>query len=502
MLGSVAYALKPKGQQRKLQPKTMISRVVGYAAVGHAYRVYNPVSRKDMARRDVFAEETSVRAPGNTSSPPAGMVPDSGTDMTAETQDQSNTTTGTPDSPPSQPDSPPPTPSQSEPVDQVPKPSSDPTSGGPNSLTFGGGRYPERSRRPKRFFDDEPGAASQAVMMAFTSEARRTVPHKVKEAMARPNAHLRREAMHDELRSLAQNNAWEMTDLPPGAKLTGGRWVFDLKRDAAGNVVRYKARFVVPGFSQKPGVDYDEVLAPTPAKATVRAVLALAAARGMEIHYLDIKTAYLNAMLDKDVYVEHPEGYEVGGNKMVGHILLAVYGCKQASRLWGSHFATTLVNAGAVRAAADPCLFVWTHMVHGVIFILVQVDDVLLSAKDRAGIKAVKDILTSAYTIRDLGEVGDFLGMRVTRDRTAGTLTLTNPGYAHALVGAHGLGSANLATTPMAHGTVLTRTGADLLAEGGPAFAELVGGLLHLATITLPDIAFSAGVLSRFMHAP
>jgi len=100
-----------------------------------------------------------------------------------------------------------------------------------------------------------------------------------------------------------------MTDLPPGAKLTGSRWVFDLKRDAAGNVVRYKARFVARGFTQKPGVDYDEVWAPTPAKATVRAVLALAAARGMEIHCLDIKTAYLNAMLDKDVYVAQPEGY-------------------------------------------------------------------------------------------------------------------------------------------------------------------------------------------------
>ena len=307
--GSVAYALKPKGQQRKLQPKTMAGRVVGYAAGGHAYRVYNPASRKVVVRRNIVADETSVRAPGKTSAPPAGMAPDSGADMTAETDDQSNTTTGTPDSAPSQPDSPPPTPSPSEPVDQVPKTSADPTRGGPNSSTFGRGRYPERLRRPKRFFDDEPGAASQAVMTAFTSEALRTVPATVTEAITRPDAHLWREAMQDELRSLAENNAWEMTDLPPGAKLTGSRWVSDLKLDAAGNVVRYKARFVARGFTQKPGVDYDEVWAPTPAKATVRAVLALAAARGMEIHCLDIKTAYLNAMLDKDVYVAQPEGY-------------------------------------------------------------------------------------------------------------------------------------------------------------------------------------------------
>lgn len=204
--GSVAYALKPRGQQRKLQPKTMVGHVVGYAAEGHAYRVYNPTSWKVVVRRDVVADET-LRVRGNTSSPPAVLAPDSGTDLTAETDDQSCTTTGTPDSAPSQPTSPSPTPSHPESVDQVPETSSDQTRGEPNSSTLGGGRYPERSRQPKRFLDDEPGAASQVVMTAFTSEALRTVPAMVKEAMARTDAHLWREAMLDELRSLAENNA-------------------------------------------------------------------------------------------------------------------------------------------------------------------------------------------------------------------------------------------------------------------------------------------------------
>lgn len=177
--------------------------------------------------------------------------------------------------------------------------------------------------------------------------------------------------------------------------------------------------------------------------ATVRAIRAPKAARDMEIHCLDIKTAYLNAMIDKDMYVEQPEEFVVGGQELVCLILCALCGCKQAGRLWGSHFAATVVNAGALRAAADPCLFIWHHTVHGENFILVHVDDVLLSARDRAGVKAVKDIITSAYTIRNLGEVRDFLGMRITRDRAARTLTLTSPGYARALVGAHGLGSAN-----------------------------------------------------------
>jgi len=280
---------------------------------------------------------------------------------------------------------------------------------------FGDGRYPERVRRPKRFFDDEPGQASQAVATAFTCEDLRFPRVTVEEAMSRPDAHLWREAMRDELESLLKNNAWEVTDLPQGSKLTGSRWVLDLKRDAAGHVARYKARFVVRGLTQKPGVDYDEVWAPTPAKAPVRAVLALAAAQDMAIHYLDIKTAYLNALLDKDVYVAQPTGFAVGAKGKVCHILRAVYGCKQSSFLWGKHFAATLAATGAVRSAADPCLFVWHHPTHGAICILVHGDDVLLTASALAGIQAIKKVITTAYAIRDLGEIGDFLGMRVIR---------------------------------------------------------------------------------------
>lgn len=233
----------------------------------------------------------------------------------------------------------------------------------------------------------------------------------------------------------------------------------------------------------------------------MRAVLEIAAARNVEVHCLDIKTAFLNAPMDKDVYVQQPEGFEVGGKHLVCHILQAVYGCKQASRLWGGHFASTVIAVGAVRSAADSCLFIWRHPEHGVIFILVHVDDVSRAAYTLAGVGVIKQIIKSAYTIRDLGEVRDFLGMCITRDRAARTLTLASPGHTRALVSGQGLGSANPAKTPVASGTVLVRTETGLMADGGPAYAELVGGLLYLATTTRPDIAFALGVLSRFPHA-
>lgn len=115
-----------------------------------------------------------------------------------------------------------------------------------------------------------------------------------------------------------------------------------MRRDAAGSVVGYKERFAVRGFTQRPGVDYDEARALTPAKSTVHAIRALAAVRDMLIHCVDIKTACLNAMIDKALYVKQPERFLVGGKELVCHILCVIYGCKH--RLDGCGAATMLLH--------------------------------------------------------------------------------------------------------------------------------------------------------------
>lgn len=76
--------------------------------------------------------------------------------------------------------------------------------------------------------------------------------------------------------------------------MTGGRWVFDVKRDAKGAVTRHKPRYIAQGFTQRMGIDYTDVWAPCPARATVRAVLSLVATQDLKMHVEDIKTAYLN----------------------------------------------------------------------------------------------------------------------------------------------------------------------------------------------------------------
>jgi len=146
-------------------------------------------------------------------------------------------------------------------------------------------------------------SAIQAVLASFPSEALHTVQATMMEAMSRPDSRLWRESTQDELRSLRENKAWELTDAPQGTKLTGSPWVFEPQCGAAGSDMRNKERTAVRGSTRKRGVDFDEVWALGPVKAKVRAAPSLSAARLIEVHSLDIITACLNAMIDKDVYV-------------------------------------------------------------------------------------------------------------------------------------------------------------------------------------------------------
>jgi len=153
---------------------------------------------------------------------------------------------------------------------------------------------------------------------------------------------------------------------------------------------------------------------------------------------------------------------------------------------------------GAVRSEVDPCLYEWPHPVHGCIFILVYVDDLIVAGKKLAWVEAVKRSVSAKFEVRDMEEVKDFTGMKVMRNRAAKTLTLSNPGHTATLLEAFGMDKATPYKTPMASGVKLIKKGEGLMPEGN-RYAELVGSLLYLSTTTRPDISFAVGVLSRFM---
>ena len=123
-------------------------------------------------------------------------------------------------------------------------------------------------------------------------------PRNVREAFTGQNAKQWKGATDAEFQSLLKNQTWDLVDLPEDKKVIGCKWVFKLKRDANGEITRYKARLVAQGYSQEAGIDYDEVFAPVTKYDSIRSILAIANQLDLEVHQMDVKTAFLHGDLD------------------------------------------------------------------------------------------------------------------------------------------------------------------------------------------------------------
>ena len=129
------------------------------------------------------------------------------------------------------------------------------------------------------------------------------------------------------------NNTWILTDLPPGCKPLGCKWIFKRKMKIDGTIEKFKARLVIQGFRQKPGVDYFDTYAPVARITTIRLLIALAAIHNLVIHQMDVKTAFLNGKLEEEVYINQLEGFIMSENEhKVCKLVKALYGLKQASK--------------------------------------------------------------------------------------------------------------------------------------------------------------------------
>jgi hypothetical protein len=184
-------------------------------------------------------------------------------------------------------------------------------------------------------------------MVADMSEVEGLEPRSLAEAKRGPDWLFWEKAIFEELRTLEEAGTWELVDPPSGANIVGSKWVFRVKKDAAGHVVRFKARLVAQGFSQVPGVDYFDTFAPVAKLASIWTVLAMAAELDFELHQINIKSAYLNGELteDENIYMKQPPGYPAPNSSgKVCHLLKTLYGLKQSGRRWYQKLVEILVK--------------------------------------------------------------------------------------------------------------------------------------------------------------
>lgn len=165
--------------------------------------------------------------------------------------------------------------------------------------------------------------------------------------------------MDEEIKALMHNNTWTLVDPPAGANIVSCKWVYKTKRNLDGSVKKYKARLVARGFSQKYGTDYDEVFAPVVRHTTFRVFLTVAGMKGMHTRNNDANSAFLNGILENDIYMHQPQGYVDSKNKnKVCKLNKGIYGLKQAAKIWNDKLVATLNQYGFTQSKIGPCLFV------------------------------------------------------------------------------------------------------------------------------------------------
>ena len=158
-------------------------------------------------------------------------------------------------------------------------------------------------------------------------------PNTYREAVNSSEGPQWREAIKSEIDSILQNHTWELVDLPPGCQPLGYRWIFKRKMRPDGTIDKYNARLVIKGYKQRAGLDYFDTYSPVTRITSIRLVLAIAAIRNLEVHQMDVKTAFLNGNLEEEIYMEQPEGFIAAGQeKKVCMLVKSLYGLKQARK--------------------------------------------------------------------------------------------------------------------------------------------------------------------------
>jgi hypothetical protein len=319
-------------------------------------------------------------------------------------------------------------------------------------------------------------------------------PRSVKEAMAEQ---CWRQAMQVEMQSIEANRTWDVSVLPPKQKAIGLKWVFKVKKDPEGKIVKYKARLVAKGYAQQFGVDFEEVFAPVARIETVRVLLALAAQGGWQVHHMDVKSAFLNGELSETVYVQQPPGFIVGSGDKVLKLRKALYGLKQAPRAWNSKLDKELVALGFVRSRLDHAVYRRSNK-KSFLLVGVYVDDLIISGPDVKDIKIFKSEMKQKFNMSDLGLLSYYLGIEVKQE--ASGITLCQSSYAGKILEMAGMKNCNSCETPMECRLKLSKVKNEE-ALNPTEYRSIIGSLRYIVN-TRPDLAFAVGMVSRHMETP
>jgi hypothetical protein len=346
-----------------------------------------------------------------------------------------------------------------------------------------------------------------SAIAAGTAALEERTPKTLQEALSGPDAAQWKAARQKEWDSCVAKDVWELVpraSLPEGTNILPCKDVFKIKVDEHGKISQFKARFTPKGFRQKYGVDFFETFARTGMYKTLRLALSIAALLDYELEQFDVPTAFLNADVEEDIYMEVPAGF--AGQELVCKLKKSLYGLKQAPRNWDKLMHGFITGKMGWKATvSDPSLYFKRSRTGRVMLIFRFVDDMqgMYHKEDRAEFKESADMLQKRFEIKALSSASWMLGMRITRDRKARTIKLDQELYVMTAVERYHVPTAGkfISTPELVGAASDTNPALDEPADR-QRYMEITGTLMYAAISTRPDIAHAVHYLASNMQAP
>jgi hypothetical protein len=305
------------------------------------------------------------------------------------------------------------------------------------------------------------------------------------------------DAMTEEYQSIIKNDVWEIVPRPKSKDWVSSKWLFKIKHAADESIDKYKERFFARGFSQKEGIDYEETFAHVARYTSIRTIIALAAKMKWKLHQMDVKTTFLNSVIEEEVYIEQPQGFEVEDKKShVCRLKKVLYGLKQDPRAWYGHIDSFMTSLGFTKSNADSNLY-FKIMNDEAVILLLYVDDLFLTEEEKLIIECKKR-LASEFEMKDFGLMHYFLGLEVWQSPEK--IFLNQGKYTIEILKRFDMLECKSMNTPMETKlNLLVDTSSDLIDV--TLYRQIIGSLMYL-TNTRPDICFAMNTLSQFLVEP
>ncbi|GJX51760.1 retrovirus-related pol polyprotein from transposon TNT 1-94 [Tanacetum coccineum] len=296
-------------------------------------------------------------------------------------------------------------------------------------------------------------------------------PKNFKQAMTEPSWI---DAMQEEIHEFERLEVWELVPCPDKVFLIKLKWIYKVKTDESGGVLKNKARLVAQGFRQEEGINFEESFAPVARIEAIRIFVANATHKNMTIYQMDVKTAFLNGELKEEVYVSQPEGFVDQDNP--SH----VYKLKKA--LYG---------------AVDPTLFT-RHARNDLLLVQIYVDDIIFASTNTAMCNEFANQMTNKFKMSMMGQMSFFLGLQISQSPRV--IFINQSKYAFEIVKKYGLHSTDSVDTPMIENKKLDE---DLQGKQVDAtlYRGMIGSLMYL-TASRPDLNYVVCLCARYQATP